>query len=73
MKRKDHSPTLTTILRVEAVLKQAKEPLRIAEIKRRLPKQVNHYTIKRILQYLEESKKISFSLKGISWRFDYGS
>jgi len=39
----------------------------IAELKRRLPKQVNHNTLKIILEYLEESNKIAVSLRGITW------
>ncbi len=70
---KDHSPTLNSIIMVEDVLRKAKNPVKIAEIKRRLPKQINHYTLKRILEYLEESKKISFSLQGAYWRFEDGN
>ncbi|MDO8647860.1 MAG: hypothetical protein Q7R70_05620 [Candidatus Diapherotrites archaeon] len=62
------SPTLNTVLMVENVLKNSKESaVSIAEIKRMLPKQVNHYTLKAILEYLEESNKIAVSLKGITW------
>ena len=39
----------------------------IAELKRRLPKQVNHNTFKIILEYLEESNKIVMTMKGITW------
>ena len=39
----------------------------IAELKRKLPKQVNHNTLMIILEYLEQSNKIAVSLKGISW------
>ncbi|MDD5162603.1 MAG: hypothetical protein PHD95_00135 [Candidatus ainarchaeum sp.] len=53
---------------VENVLKRADESaLSIAELKRRLPKQVNHNTLKVVLQYLEDSNKIAVSLKGITW------
>ena len=69
----DHSPTLNTVIMVEDVLKKADSPIKMAEIKRRLKKQVNHNTLKVILAYLEESKKISVSLQGISWRFDNGN
>lgn len=64
----EHSPTLNTILMVEDTLKKMQESvITIAELKRRLPKQVNHNTLKSILQYLEESDKIAVSLKGITW------
>ncbi len=63
-----HSPTLNTVLMVEKTLKKADESaLTVAELKRRLPKQVNHNTLKTILGYLEESNKIAVSLKGITW------
>jgi hypothetical protein len=39
----------------------------VAEIKRMLPRQVNHNTLKIILEYLESSNKIAVSLKGITW------
>ncbi|MBU2560863.1 MAG: hypothetical protein KKD17_01080 [Nanoarchaeota archaeon] len=65
---KFHSPTLSTILMVEAVLEDNEGVyLTIPELKKRLPKQVNHNTLMQILAYLEESNKISVSLKGITW------
>lgn len=62
------APTLNTVLMVEEVLKNLDESvITIAELKRRLPKQVNHNTLKVILEYLEESNKIAVSIKGITW------
>ena len=62
------SPTLNTVLMVEKVLKEMNESIiSVAELKHRLPKQVNHYTLKKILGYLEESNKIIWTVKGISW------
>jgi len=64
----EHSPTLNTVLMVENVLKNMDESvITIAELKRKLPKQINHKTLMIILSYLEESNKIAVSLKGISW------
>lgn len=64
------SPTLTTIRMVESTLKNSNiSVISIAELKRILPKQVNHYTLKTILEYLEESGKIAVSMKGITWIF----
>jgi len=64
----EHSPTLNTILMVENTLKNMDESvITIAELKRKLPKQVNHNMLKIILEYLEESNKIAVSLKGITW------
>ncbi len=63
-----HSPTLNTVLMVEDVLKKMNESvITIAELKRRLPKQVNHNTLMVILDYLEKSNKIFVSLRGITW------
>jgi hypothetical protein len=42
----------------------------LAELKRHLPRQVNHNTLKIILEYLEESNKIAVSIKGISWVYN---
>jgi len=63
-----HSPTLNTIMMVEAVLEDNEGSfLSIPELKNKLPKKVNHNTLMQILAYLEESNKITVSLKGISW------
>ena len=64
-----HSPTLDTVLMVEETIKKAKEVLSIGELKRRLPKQVNHYTLKYILAYLQKSGKIEFTPDGVVWIF----
>ncbi len=62
-----HSPTLNTVIMVENFIKNAKNSIiTVPEIKRNLPKQVNHYTPKVILEYLENSGKIVVTLKGIT-------
>ena len=64
----EHSPTLNTVLMVEGALKNSAESvITIADLKRILPKQVNHNTLKIVLEYLEKSNKIAVSLKGITW------
>jgi len=64
----EHAPNLNTVLMVEKTLKNMDESvITMAELKRRLPKQVNHNTLKIILEYLEESNKIAVSMKGITW------
>lgn len=64
----EHSPNLNTVLMVEKVLVNMKQSVvTIAELKRMLPKQVNHNTLMVILEYLGVSNKIAVSLKGISW------
>ncbi|MBI5228602.1 hypothetical protein HY991_00720 [Candidatus Micrarchaeota archaeon] len=63
-----HAPNLKTVLMVEKVLAGMKQSvISIAELKRMLPKQVNHNTLMVILEYLEASNKIAVSLKGITW------
>jgi len=53
---------------VENTLKNIDESIiTVAELKRKLPKQVNHNTLKLILEYLEESNKIAVSIRGITW------
>jgi hypothetical protein len=53
---------------IEEVLKNMNESvITIADLKRKLPKQVNHNTLMVILDYLEKSNKIAVSLKGITW------
>lgn len=64
----DHSPTLNTVIMVENTLKKMEGSIiTVAELKRRLPKQVNHNTLKLILEYLEDCNKIAVSIKGITW------
>jgi len=62
-----HSPRLATVLMVEECLKDAGEVLKVAELKRRLPKQVMHSTLIQILDYLQESGKILITTKGVLW------
>ncbi len=63
-----HWPTLNTVIMVEDTLKSLNESVvSIAEIKRKLPRQVNHITLMTILGYLEKSNKIAVTLKGITW------
>jgi len=53
---------------VEETLKKMDESvITIAKLKKILPRKVNHYTLMKILEYLEESNKIAVSLKGITW------
>lgn len=67
-KKLEHSPTLNTVLMVESTLKNMDESvITIAELKRKLPRQINHNTLKLILEYLEESNKIAVSIRGITW------
>ena len=62
-----HSTTLNTVLMIEKTLKDAKEVLTLAELKRKLPKKVMHQTLLRVLDYLQLSGKIIIGTKGILW------
>lgn len=64
-----HSPTLNTVIMVEKVLQEAREIIKIAELKRRLPKKVMHSTLMQVLNYLQESGKILMTTKGVVWIF----
>jgi hypothetical protein len=70
-REEEHWPTLNTVMMVEDTLKNIKESIvTVAELKRVLPRQVNHNTLMLILQYLEESNKIAVTLKGITWIYN---
>jgi len=63
-----HWPTLNTVIMVEDTLrKMPNSVMSVAELKRGLPKQINHNTLKLILLYLEMSNKIAFGSRGITW------
>lgn len=68
IERPAHWPTLNTVIMVEDALKKMNESvISIAELKRKLPRQVNHITLMVILRYLEKSNKIAVTLNGITW------
>lgn len=62
-----HYPRLDTILKVEKLLKSAKEPLSKNELDRRLDTQIMRPTLNLILEYLEQSGKIVLAKEGIVW------
>jgi hypothetical protein len=63
-----HWPTLNTVIMVEETIKKSENSaISVAELKRKLPRQVNHNTLILILEYLEKSGKIAVGLKGIVW------
>lgn len=65
---KVHWPTLNTVMMVEETIKKMNESVvSVAELKRKLPRQVNHITLMVILEYLEKSNKIAATLRGITW------
>ncbi len=63
------SPTLNTVLMVEATLRKAGEVLTIGKLKRILPKQVMHQTLMAIIDYLEYSGKIIVHDDKLLWAF----
>ena len=61
-------PNLSTVLMVEDFLKKHRDmPMKISEIKEKLPKQVMHQTLKIVLEYLFRSGKIIYGPRGIQW------
>ena len=71
VQRRVPSPTLDTILMVEQTLQKKGESIvTVAELKRMLPRKVNHNTLMKILEYLEKSNKIAVTLKGMTWIHD---
>jgi len=68
LQKLSHAPTLNTVIMVENVIRNSQNSvITVPEIKRALPKQVNHQTLKIILEYLEESNKILVTIRGITW------
>ena len=69
--RFEHSPTLNTVVMVEETLMNLDDSVvTVAELKRQLPRKVNHNKLKTILRYLEESNKIMVTVDGITWIFN---
>lgn len=72
IEKKNHKtaryPNLNTVLMVEDFLKEHRDiPMKISEIKEKLPKQVMHQTLKIILEYLFRSGKIVYGPRGVQW------
>jgi len=64
-------PNLNTVIMVEEVLSSMDESvISVADLKRKLPRKVNHNKLKIILRYLEESNKVLFTVDGITWIFN---
>ena len=65
-----HMPRLDTIQMVEKTLKKEKAFSSKNKLWRRLPKQIQYPTFSKILEYLEESNKITYDKDGtIVWIF----
>lgn len=71
MQRLTGAPTLNTIRMIEEALKDMPgSVMKVSELKRALPKQVNHNTLLHVLEYLDESGKIYIGVKGITWTYN---
>jgi len=71
MQELEQAPNLNTVIMVENTLKNMEESvITVAELKRKLPRQVNHNTLKVILEYLEVSNKIVVTMRGITWIYN---
>ncbi len=68
IEKQKHFPTLNTVMMVEDTLKDS-GLITMAELKRKLPRQVMHQTLIQILDYLQLSGKIIIGTKGILWIF----
>ncbi len=61
-------PNLNTVLIVEKILEENRDmPLKISEVKKKLPKQIMHQTLQLILEYLWRSGKIIYGPRGVQW------
>ncbi|MBM3230548.1 hypothetical protein FJZ22_02750 [Candidatus Pacearchaeota archaeon] len=61
-------PNLQTVLMVEATLQKHRDvPLKLSELKEKLPKQIMHQTLLVILNYLWRSGKIMYGPRGVLW------
>ena len=67
----ERSPTLNTVIMIEGILRSLDgTSITIPDLKRKLPRQVNHNTLKIIIEYLEASGKIAFTSRGVRWVHD---
>lgn len=72
IEKKNHKlkryPNLNTVLMVENFLKKHRDkPIKISELRKKLPKQVMYPTLKIILEYLWRSGKIIYGPRGVQW------
>lgn len=65
-----HYPTLKTVLEVEDVLKNSDEPLKKADIKRKLKTKIMHQTLNVILAYLLGRNMIIETGEGFVWIYN---
>lgn len=64
-----HYPTLKTVLTIEKIMKNAKEPLSRYEIIKRSKNRIMRQTLNTVIQYMEERGMVLDSEKGIIWTY----
>ncbi len=64
-----HYPTLKTVLLVEEILKEAKEPLSRYEIMKRAKNKIMRQTLNTIIDYMGKRGMALDSKKGIIWTY----
>ena len=62
-----HYPTLKTVLLVENILREAKEPLSRYDIMKKMNNRLMHQTLNVIIQYFVEKNMVLDTPKGILW------
>lgn len=61
-------PNLNTVLMVEDFLRSNRDlPIKVADIKKKLPRKIMHQTLMVILEYLLRSGKIIYGPRGVQW------
>lgn len=64
-----HYPTLKTVLMVEEILKEAKEPLTRYKIMKRARNKIMRQTLNTIIEYLDKRGMVLDSEKGVIWTY----
>lgn len=62
-----HEPTLSTVMMVEKTILDAENYMTKTQLWKALPRQVQYQTFQRVLEYLENSGKITFNDSVILW------
>ena len=62
-----HYPTLKTVIMVENILKDAKEPITRYEIMKRMKNKIMRQSLNVVIQYLVEKNMVIDSEKGVLW------
>jgi DNA-binding HxlR family transcriptional regulator len=65
-----HFPTLKTVLMIEKVIRNTKDPINKSEIKRRINVKIMHQTLNLILNYMEERGLIVKAKEGYVWTYN---